>query len=275
MKNWITFTLLLLFLSSTVIPLTATKQDQPSKPKLTQQLLDKNSEKQLEIRRKMTSMMRSIKKGEDKSLIFSVLLISFIYGLIHALGPGHGKLLITSIFLTGKANLAKGLSAGVLFAFAHATAGLVLVVVLQLLSKKVFQSSDQFVFLTQRISLYLIIGIGIYLLISAFRKNFHEHSSKSLWITILTIGLVPCPASIIIAMFSFRFEMFTLGIFMVLSMAFGMAVIISLIGIMTILFKKSFLQFFNKNKAIQHIIFRVISIAGSLLLIGFAILFLS
>lgn len=156
MKNWI-FLILLFSILFSVLSIRAEKKERnENKLGLVQRFLDKNSEKQMEIRHELATMMRKLKQEKDKSIFFTVLLIAFLYGIIHSLGPGHGKLLISSIFLTGKAKLGKGLLAGVIFAFSHSIAGLLLVIILQLLSKKVFQTSDQFVTIAQRISLYLL-----------------------------------------------------------------------------------------------------------------------
>jgi len=38
----------------------------------------------------------------DESMFIYILAVSFLYGLIHALGPGHGKMVIASYFLTKK-----------------------------------------------------------------------------------------------------------------------------------------------------------------------------
>jgi len=253
-----------------------TSSNKQRKQTITQKFIDKNSEKQYEIRQKMTKLMFDLKKNKSNSVLFSILLITFLYGIFHALGPGHGKILISSSFLAENTKIIKGLTAGIVFAFTHSMSGLILVLILKVLDQSILRSSDNFVFLAQRISLIILILLGLFMFINALlKKGNHQHKHKSIWIMILTIGLVPCPGSVIIAMFALRLEMFSLGIFMVLSMACGMAIIISLVSILTVLFKETFIGLFKQNNKTQLIIYRTVNIMGSLALIGFAILFLT
>ncbi|MCD4817204.1 MAG: hypothetical protein K8S23_00755 [Candidatus Cloacimonetes bacterium] len=269
-------TILILLLSLIFLPIFCKSEtsEKTKKISFTQKFIDKNSEKQFEIRQKMTKLMIQLKKKQNRSLLLSVLFIAFLYGIFHALGPGHGKILISSSFLAENTKIIKGLSAGIVFAFTHSLSGLLLVVVLKLLSQSVLKSTDDFVLLAQKVSLVILILLGIFMFIKAFRKPVYHDKHKSILVTILAIGLVPCPGSMIIAMFALRLEMYSLGIFMVLSMAVGMAVIISLIGILTVIFKESFIRLFRQNNKLQLIIYRTVNIIGSLALIGFAVLFL-
>ena len=45
-----------------------------------------------------------VQKGEDKSALFLLLMASFIYGVIHSIGPGHGKALAFSYFSSSLLN---------------------------------------------------------------------------------------------------------------------------------------------------------------------------
>jgi nickel/cobalt exporter len=46
----------------------------------------------------------NIEKGEDKWALFFLLIASFLYGVLHALGPGHGKALAFSYFSSQKSS---------------------------------------------------------------------------------------------------------------------------------------------------------------------------
>lgn len=250
------------------------KSDSSKDISVIQKFIEKNSFKQFEIRQRMTTLMMRLKKDRSYSVFFSVLLIAFLYGIFHALGPGHGKILISSSFLAENTTISKGLFAGIVFAFTHSLSGLLLVMILKFGSQSVFKSTDDFVLFAQKVSFVILILLGIFMFIKAFKKIKPHSEQKGIWTAIFAIGLVPCPGSVIIAMFALRLEMFTLGLFMVLSMAVGMAIIISLIGILTVLFKESFIKLFKRNLKAQLVIYRIVNIVGSISLIGFAVLFL-
>ncbi len=281
MKKIILILLSLLFISNIFAQFTQKKStlntaNNNKKMSMFQKFMDKNTEKQYEIRKKMSSTMRKLRQEKSFSLYATLLFISFLYGIFHSIGPGHGKVLISSSFLAGNPEILKGLLSGVLFAFTHSLSGLTLVGILKLLSLGVSSNSENFVQIAQKISFLILILLGIYLFIKAIlnKTEHHQHDNKSLFASVLSIGLVPCPGSIIIALFSLRMKMFGFGILMILSMAVGMSVIISLVGVLTIIFKNSFLKLFEGNSFTYHRIIKTINILGSLFIIGFSLLFL-
>lgn len=53
--------------------------------------------------------MRAIKQGESALPLLVGLLLAFGYGVVHALGPGHGKLVVATYFLSHDAQIGRGL----------------------------------------------------------------------------------------------------------------------------------------------------------------------
>ena len=240
-----------------------------------QRIVESNSTKQLEIRSEITRKMRELKKGQDFKLMFSILLIAFVYGIFHAIGPGHGKLVISSYMLADDVKIWKGIIGGTVFAFVHSISGIILVMVLKLLSKNVFRESDKFVEMASKISFGILILLGVYFLIMAFRRGAsHTHDNKNLFMTILSVALVPCPGSVIISLFAMRLDMFNFGVIMILSMALGMAVVISSISLLTISLKETAFRVFLNNEKMKAGLLKGIRIFGSILMILLGFVFL-
>ncbi len=63
----------------------------------------------------------------------AIITISFLYGVFHAVGPGHGKMVVGSYFLTRRARLAHGLAMSGAAAFVQAVTAILLVGVIALL----------------------------------------------------------------------------------------------------------------------------------------------
>ena len=233
---------------------------------------------QFMYRNKMSTIARNVKKSGNYSQIFTLLFFSFLYGVIHSLGPGHGKVITGSYFISEKVNIKKGVLAGFSFGFLHAISGLILVAFLYFIKTRKLQRSASISGEIQKISLIIIILLGLFLLIKHIYELLpsHKHISekKSLFAMVLALGLIPCPGSVIVALFSINIDMFGLGIFMVLSMALGMSITISLIGVSMIFFRKlteSLSHNFDKTSRYLSPIF---GIFGSLLMISFGIFFL-
>src|SRR3981081_804736 len=63
--------------------------------------------KQSELYREMSSIIRAAKN--DGSVVWSLLAISFLYGIVHAAGPGHGKAVISSYLVANQETARRGI----------------------------------------------------------------------------------------------------------------------------------------------------------------------
>jgi len=64
------------------------------------------------IRHKAADVAREIKQNPLGPAFWAYLGLAFAYGVIHALGPGHGKVFVGTYFLTRNATLWQGVLAG-------------------------------------------------------------------------------------------------------------------------------------------------------------------
>ena len=68
-----------------------------------------------------------IQKGEDKFALILLLMVSFIYGVIHSIGPGHGKALAFSYFSSQKSSFFEAFVISLVTAFIHILGALFIV----------------------------------------------------------------------------------------------------------------------------------------------------
>jgi ABC-type nickel/cobalt efflux system permease component RcnA len=88
--------------------------------------------KQSDINRRLAAAVREIKDGDP--LFATVLLasLSFIYGVLHAAGPGHGKAVISSYVLANEQTVRRGIALSFLAALFQGISALVFVGILVL-----------------------------------------------------------------------------------------------------------------------------------------------
>jgi ABC-type nickel/cobalt efflux system permease component RcnA len=242
----------------------------------------KNSQWQMQLRTKIVRLAKQMEQeGKAKSYLW-ILLISFLYGIAHSLGPGHNKLLIFSYFLGEKANIKEGIILGNITAFIHALSGLVvslfIIYIIKATTTAAFDQSAASVYIT-KISFGMITLIGIGLLIGHIRqfiKPKKEQANlpiKRILPMALALGIVPCPGTMILVSFLSIAGLQTFALWAALSMGAGMAVTISLIGLLTIVSKNViFKSFGQEHKSIQNVQFGL-AIFGSLLIISMGIFF--
>jgi ABC-type nickel/cobalt efflux system permease component RcnA len=170
---------------------------------------------------------------------FLLLLVSTLYGIVHAIGPGHRKTIIFTLFLTQPTKRWESAAAGFLAAGAHGGTGIVLILLLRLLTpKSVLQGSERFSLILEGATYLALALVAIILFIKVTRdfiKGGHKHSagsSKGIYLTLLSSSLFPCPGAVLILLFSLSLGEIFWGIMAVLALSFGMGITITVIAVL-------------------------------------------
>tara|TARA_B110000977_G_C11062415_1_gene486486 strand:+ start:67 stop:1023 length:957 start_codon:yes stop_codon:yes gene_type:complete len=214
-----------------------------------------------------------LRRVETDSFGASVALISFsfLYGVFHAAGPGHGKIIISTYLLTHKSHLARG----ILLSFSSSLIqGLIAIVVVTASvwffdlsmrqTRGVINDVEIISFVLIMLVGFLIVAFRLFRLFSAahpLHGHAHDghdgsHSAKcghahgpsvselqdpltlgSFIGIIASIGIRPCSGAIIVLLLAYSLSLQTVGIFSVLAMSFGTALTISVLATVTVYFK--------------------------------------
>ena len=245
--------------------------------------LNSNSKYQKKLRSIISEKSHQLETTNNYWAIAWVLLISFLYGLAHSLGPGHNKVVVFSYFLSEKPKIKDGIIMGNLAAFVHALSGMtaafvILFVVNEATSARFDQS--QAMRLSMLFSFGLITIIGLFLLIEHLKtrkgtdfKSSNSTSQKSIISMALAVGIIPCPGTMILVSFLATMGFIKLSIFAALFMALGMGFTVSSIGIATIFMKQKILGIIKNDQSQMQRIQKHLSIIGSLLIILFGLIF--
>ena len=206
---------------------------------------------QYSLRKWYVMNLRGIKKEFNLVITFTILGISFIYGVIHSLGPGHGKAVISSYFIsTGEVRRVRAFKMGYLISSIHALSALTITMIIYYvmkvyLEKRVMlqRSFDETSLVITRISGIIIILAGIYLIYETFFRKESDHHKLSQagrkrdFAVALSVGIVPCPGVMMIVLFAINMGKLYLGVLSAICMSIGMGFTISLIGVAVIKLK--------------------------------------
>lgn len=247
-------------------------------PSFVKKVIRYSASAQRTLNRKIAELAREIKEKKSAKPLLAMLLVTFAYGVVHALGPGHGKTIATSYFLSEQGSIRKGIAAGLLIGFLHAFSALVLVLVMYFIIKQSFMGRIENVGrIVKLISYGLITAIGFWMLfkamVDAWGKRMTQEKSRSNngpgTVSIIpfavAVGLTPCSGAIIMLLFSLSQGVLYLGIAGVFSMALGMAFTVSAVCIVTILAKKNLLRFTGRGARLSKALKACFSIVGALL----------
>jgi len=216
---------------------------------------------QYELNRIIATNIRDINDENYLSIYSLVIGIAFLYGLIHAAGPGHGKALVALYFSKGKGNYKEAFKLGYMISIIHAISAIVVTFSLFFILKTMFrQNFNEFSNTAMMISSIMIIMVGLYLIYGAIKEKYkpcHDDNipeQKSKYAVALGVGLVPCPGVMTIVLFCIMLKQFILGILAAIAMSIGMGLTISVVGILSVLFANKTSNFVNKKAYILEAI---------------------
>jgi len=203
---------------------------------------------QRDLNEKLVELSKKAK--EDPQKVFLLLFFAFIYGVIHAVGPGHGKVFSVFYFMSENISIREGVILSSLVGIVHGMVGIALVLVLKyVLSIYSFAFQQDVSVIIQRVSYLMIAGIGGYIFIRRLvGKREHTHNHKDGYALAFSVALVPCPGVVLIMLFAISSGVLPLGLAMSFAMSVGMAVTIVLFGLSTIFIKNKLLD--NRNSVI-------------------------
>ena len=204
-------------------------------------LLVKISIWQGELRQQMAGLVRRARNEGVFGPLAALLALSFGYGVLHAAGPGHGKVVAMTLILSRKASVRAGVLFGFGIAVVHALSGTLSVLALYaILEVGVSGSLAKVTTVTQVVSFSLIsiVGLGI-LFVNMRALLFPVHqpeeprpdhaaaSDRPLIPWAVAVGIVPCPGVTMVLLFCLSMDALLLGLLLAACISLGMALTIS------------------------------------------------
>jgi nickel/cobalt exporter len=206
--------------------------------------------------------LRAIKDTHSLAATLSLMTAGFLYGVFHAIGPGHGKVIVASYMLANETTLKKGVFITVMSSLLQAVTAIVLVVgafsIIGLQRAQTEQAAE-YLDIASFALIFLVGGLlfkrGITpLLKSKTRHNHkahhhhhderhhHEHhagcnhahapdaqtvataiSPREVWLMIFSVGIRPCTGAILLLLFACIIGIVWAGVLATLAMAVGTA----------------------------------------------------
>ena len=127
-------------------------------------------DKQQAFYRQLAGALRDIKSSTGLAASWTLVLLSFGYGVFHAAGPGHGKVVISAWLLATENQLRRGILISFMSAIIQALTAIVLVSVLFLVVASVGSTARNLAGLLESASYALIGAMGLYLVWTALRR---------------------------------------------------------------------------------------------------------
>ena len=262
---------------------------------------------QREVNQQMSSLLKSVAANPAQAG-GTLLLFSFVYGVLHALGPGHGKVVITTWLATHpsklKSSIGLTLAASLLQGLVAIALVVVVLSVLQLPARQLHLSS----FWLEKGSYALVGVLGLLLCWRALKKlrallrkpKFtaftphhvhhdgcgcgHQHMPdperlardddwRARLVIILSMGMRPCSGAIMVLLFSKVIGVFAWGMASALAMAAGTSLTITSLALLVHAFRSLAVKLSgNKTPALwRQVGWSTLALAGGIILVVAAV----
>jgi nickel/cobalt transporter (NicO) family protein len=256
---------------------------------------------------RLAALSREIRESRRPGPLLALALVSLLYGIFHALGPGHGKTIVSTFFLARDARLAQSLMAGYLIALVHAVSALGIVLSLFFIVRGLFSTGFESASrIVQTLSFGAIVVIGASMLIEKLRGGEHVHrglfgrvhghgpdhdhghdhsrhheaesggavTGRELLGIALASGIVPCPGASAVILVCLSLNVMFAGVVAVAMISLGMGITVSLVGAVSILVKRGVLKASRAARGgAATIARRIVEIAGASILLLFGLVF--
>jgi ABC-type nickel/cobalt efflux system permease component RcnA len=207
---------------------------------------------QRRIQQSLSTSLRDIKSGSGSLALWTLVAVCFGYGVVHTLGPGHGKAVVVAYFLDSKRPRAwiEGVFAGSWIAFTHTLAALLLAGGLKTFAVVGLFGALREVRNVEIVSYTLILLISFWRLWAGISGHLHEHAhgdddhhhdhdhhdehpaQRTLagWLLLTAAGIAPCAGALVVILLSLALGVLWAGVIGVIAIAVGMAITLAAVG---------------------------------------------
>lgn len=256
---------------------------------------------QRDLHRDLAAAMRAVEQG-NPAAHGSLIGLGFLYGVFHAIGPGHGKVVISTYLATHESRLKRGLALSVLSSLMQGITAIIVVGATALLFERSLRSSTGIGVALEVMSYGLVALIGVFLIWRSGRRLFrrgpastndrshrddccHAHgpsatdleaplSLRDIVVMVLSIGIRPCSGAILVLILAFATNLIWTGMAAVMAMSIGTGLSVSALAALSIYARKSAMalgSILSDDGQMLTRIFDGIALIGGLLILTFGV----
>ena len=188
--------------------------------------------------------------GGDVRAVGAAMMAAVLFGAVHALMPGHGKVVLVFYHLGQPARARQGLLNGAVLALTHVGLALVLVLAGFAVISRAFAyggRTPQF----ETASGILIALIGAFLLWRSL-SGTHQARSRDGRTLALATGLIPCPLTTFIMSYALARGLLTAGLLVTAAMALGMIATIGGVAVAAALARDRFVSLLDRTESWRY-----------------------
>ena len=207
-------------------------------------------------------MSEGMKSTIDLSGLPALMAAGLLFGMVHALTPGHGKSVLVSYHLGRPGRLLDGVVTGTLLALTHVGMAIVLVLAgVAVISRSLAAGGRAPAF--EAMSAALITLIGVYLLIRTIWPRAHTHAHDGRALAMVT-GLIPCPLTTFILSYALAHNKLAIGLAAVGAMLGGVVVTLVSFAVAAVAARERLIVALRRTEGMRQSLGFWLELAGAL-----------
>lgn len=233
---------------------------------------------QADFRERIAQTMRGWKDTPGPGFVLGLCAFSFLYGILHAAGPGHRKTVVFSLFLTRRSAWHEPVAAGFLSAGIHAGTSVILILFYSFLVSGISALTGSGRMGTwMEGGTYLVLAFLAAVLLG--KKAFEAGrpvgaggtAKAGLYGMLAVSSLIPCPGATMLMIFSVQIGMVAAGILSVLAMSIGMALVIAAAGLLGHAGREGLFRGLKAREGLLRSVSSVLEIGAYVLILAFSL----
>ena len=247
----------------------------------------------------MSGTLRQIKTGSPYAAAWTLMFLSFGYGIFHAAGPGHGKTVISAWLLATENELKRGIVIAFLSSVIQALVAILLVSTLLLLVASAGSTARNVGGFLESASYAMIGAMGLYLIWTALRPHVqhahhdhhhhHDHvhdehcghahvaeakqvrgqwSLTKAFSLAFAVGIRPCTGAILVLILANALGIYWAGVASTLVMAIGTFLTVSAIAAIAVYSKKLAMRLASSDERVLGWLAFALRLGGGIAIAG-------
>jgi nickel/cobalt exporter len=180
-----------------------------------------------DIQRSVADQISAFSASGDWLALLGAMPLAVVFGMAHALTPGHNKLVLATFVLGERLGLLKALATSMLLSATHIGSAVAIGFGANWLVSRTITQAGRAPLL-ETISHALLVAIAVWMIWRAIRPaRSHEHPG----LFAVAAGLVPCPLTLFIVVMATSMGSPEAGLIFALAMLVGVGSVLSLVGL--------------------------------------------
>lgn len=263
---------------------------------------------QQSMQRQLAVAVKNLKSGNAIGAGLLLAGLSFVYGVVHAAGPGHGKAIISAYVLANEQTVRRGILISFLAAMIQAFTAVALVGLLLVGINATGFQVNAWVKQLETVSYGLVFLVGFYLLVTEIvrlwrrrrlavghvhhHQHDHEHhedceacnhmvdartvtgplSWRKMAAVVMSVGIRPCSGAVLVLIFALTQGLFWAGVAATFAMAVGTAITVAVLATLALGSRELALRLGGGNTRWADAVWSTCAIGGALFVMTIGLL---